>query len=659
MATIDDASIKTIMLLAADAVEKAKSGHPGMPMGDAAMAYVQWSKFLKHNPNNPRWQNRDRFVLSAGHGSMLLYSLLHLSGYDISLDDIQDFRQWESKTPGHPELSPSEGIEMTTGPLGQGFATGVGMAMAERYLAGTFNKPGFKVVDYNIYGIVSDGDLMEGVSYEAASLAGHLGLGKLIYLYSDNKITIEGSTELAFTEDVQKRFDAMGWHTECVDGYDLKGIEAAMKRAKKDTKRPSLILARTCIGYMCPTKQNNAEAHGAPLGSPELAQVKELLGFPKDKSFYIPKDVATHMRKAVKDGAEAEKQWNTLFGGYAQKHPALAAMWKQLQSGDMPEGYDNLAPKFTSKDGAIATRVASGKFLNAIATSVPQLIGGSADLAPSNNTWLKGISEFTPAAGGRNIHFGVREHAMGSICNGMALSGMLVPYCGTFLVFSDYMRPATRLAALMGLRVVYVWTHDSIGLGEDGPTHQPIEHVTSYRAMPNFMIIRPADANETVEAWKVALNHKTGPVALVLSRQNLPIIDVKSNDVSKGGYVVYGAKKPDIILISTGSELHLCIEAAKELEASGAAVRVVSMPCTELFEAQGAAYRERILPSAVRRRVAVEAGATQGWYKYVGLDGAVIGLDRFGASAPAKVLFEKLGITTANIVATAKAQLKK
>ena len=663
MAKLDDSSIRTIMLLAADAVEKAKSGHPGMPMGDAAMAYTLWSKFHKHNPSNPKWQNRDRFVLSAGHGSTLLYSLLHLTGYDITMDDLKSFRQWDSKTPGHPEYCLKDGIEMTTGPLGQGFATGVGMAMAERYLAGMFNKPGFKVVDYNIYGIVSDGDLMEGVSYEAASVAGHLGLGKIVYLYSDNHITIEGSTELSFTEDVQKRFDAMGWHTERVDGYDLKAIEEALKRAKKDA-RPSLIFSRTTIGYMSPTKQNSADVHGSPLGAEEIKQVKELLGFPADKSFYVPKDVSVHMRGAVKAGAKAERDWNAMMTKFAKKHPGLAADWKRFVSGELPAGWDTNAPKFKSADGAVATRVASGKFLNAIAAALPELIGGSADLAPSNNTWLKGQSEFSPQAGGRNIHFGVREHAMAAISNGMALSGMLRPYCGTFLIFSDYLRPSSRLAALMGLNVIYVLTHDSIGLGEDGPTHQPVEHVGSYRAMPNFTIIRPADANETVEAWRVALKHKGGPVALVLSRQNLPVLDkyAPATGLAKGGYVVYETAKgktPDMILIGTGSELHLCIEAADELKAAGKKVRVVSMPCTELFDAQSAAYREKVLPSSVRNRVAVEAGATLSWYKYVGLDGAVVGIDRFGASAPAKVLFEKLGVTTSHVVAAAKGLLKK
>lgn len=664
MTRTDDASIRTIMLLAADAVEKAKSGHPGMPMGDAAMAYTLWDRFLKHNPGNPLWQNRDRFVLSAGHGSMLLYSLLHLTGYDISLDDIREFRQWESKTPGHPEREAGLGIEMTTGPLGQGFATGIGMAMAQRYLADTFNRPGFPVADYNIYGIVSDGDLMEGVSCEAASLAGHLGLGNVIYLYSDNKITIEGSTELSFTEDVQARFDAMGWHTVKVDGYDIKAIDSAIKRAQKEKKRPSLILARTCIGYMCPTKQNSSEVHGAPLGAEEIKSVKKTFGFP-DKAFYIPKEVGSHMRKALKNGARLEKDWNVMFSRYAKKYPALASQWAQFASGDLPVGWDKNAPVFSATDGAVATRVASGKFLNAVASSLPQLIGGSADLAPSNNTYLKGYPDFSAKASGRNIHFGVREHAMAAITNGMALSGMLIPYCGTFLIFSDYLRPSSRLAALMGLRSIYVLTHDSIGLGEDGPTHQPVEHLASYRAMPNFTTIRPADANETVEAWKVALAHKTGPVALVLSRQNLPVLDRKvfapASGLAKGGYVVYDSSKntPEIILIGSGSELQLCIEAAAELAKSGTSVRVVSMPSTDLFDVQPAAYREKVLPSSVRRRLAVEAGSTMGWYKYTGLDGAVIGIDRFGASAPAKVLFEKYGITTANVVASAKALLKK
>jgi len=660
---IDELCINTIRMLSADAVQKANSGHPGMPMGDAAMAYVLWTKFLKHNPKNPIWHNRDRFVLSAGHGSMLLYSLLHLTGHKISLDDIKNFRQWESPTPGHPEYCPECGIETTTGPLGQGFATGVGMAMAEKYLSDTFNKPGFPVVDYNIYGIVSDGDLMEGVSSEAASLAGHLKLGKIVYLYSDNKITIEGSTDLAFTEDVFKRFAAYDWHVQRVEGDDLKGIEKAIANAKKEKNKPSIILVRTHIGCCSPNKQDTADVHGSPLGEEELKLTKEKLGWP-DKKFYIPKEALYHMRKAVPGGKKNESAWKTLFSRYVKKYPALSEKWSAFSSGKLPEGWEALLPVFKPTDGPIATRSASGKVLNAIADALPNLIGGSADLAPSNNTHLKKYSDFGPEKAGRNIHFGVREHAMAAALNGMALSRMLIPYGGTFLVFSDYMRPAIRLAALIGTHVIYVFTHDSIGLGEDGPTHQPIGHLTSLRAMPHLNVIRPADANETAEAWKVALKDSDRPHALILSRQNLPVIDRKKHasaaGLSKGGYILSDSKgTPDIILLSSGAEVHLILAAAEILRKSGTNVRVVNMACFELFESQPAAYKNRVLPPEVEKRVAVEAGATLSWYRYVGIKGEVIGIDRFGASAPAKVLFEKFGFSIDNIVNQSKKLLKK
>jgi len=660
---IDELCINTIRMLSADAVQKANSGHPGMPMGDAAMAYVLWTKFLKHNPKNPIWHNRDRFVLSAGHGSMLLYSLLHLTGHKISLDDIKNFRQWESPTPGHPEYCPECGIETTTGPLGQGFATGVGMAIAEKYLSDTFNKPGFPVVDYNIYGIVSDGDLMEGVSSEAASLAGHLKLGKIIYLYSDNKITIEGSTDLSFTEDVFKRFAAYDWHVQRVEGDDLKGIEKAVATAKKEKHKPSIILVRTHIGCCSPNKQDTADVHGSPLGEEELKLTKEKLGWP-DKKFYIPKEALYHMRKAVPGGKKNESAWKTLFSRYVKKYPALSEKWSAFSSGKLPEGWEALLPVFKPTDGPIATRSASGKVLNAIADALPNLIGGSADLAPSNNTHLKKYSDFGPEKAGRNIHFGVREHAMAAALNGMALSRMLIPYGGTFLVFSDYMRPAIRLAALIGTHVIYVFTHDSIGLGEDGPTHQPIGHLTSLRAMPHLNVIRPADANETAEAWKVALKDSDRPHALILSRQNLPVIDRKKHasaaGLSKGGYILSDSKgTPDIILLSSGAEVHLILAAAEILRKSGTNVRVVNMACFELFESQPAAYKNRVLPPEVEKRVAVEAGATLSWYRYVGIKGEVIGIDRFGASAPAKVLFEKFGFSIDNIVNQSKKLLKK
>jgi transketolase len=594
---------------------------------------------------------------------MLLYSLLHLTGHKISMDDLKNFRQWESPTPGHPEYCIECGIETTTGPLGQGFATGVGMAMAEKYLSETFNKPGFPVVDYNIYGIVSDGDLMEGVSSEAASLAGHLKLGKIVYLYSDNKITIEGSTDISFTEDVFKRFEAYDWHVQRVEGDDLKGIEKAIANAKKEKNKPSLILVRTHIGCCSPNKQDTADVHGSPLGEEELKLTKEKIGWP-DKKFFIPAEALVHMRKAVQSGKKAETAWNALLSRYGKKYPALAEKWRTFSSGKLPEGWETLLPVFTPADGAMATRSASGKVLNAIADALPNLIGGSADLAPSNNTHLKKYQDFGTAKGGRNIHFGVREHAMAAALNGMALSKMLLPYGGTFLIFSDYMRPAIRLSALLRAHVIYVFTHDSIGLGEDGPTHQPIGHLTSLRAMPHINVIRPADANETTEAWRVALKDSTRPHALVLSRQNLPVIDRKKHGtaegLAKGGYILSDSKgTPDLVLLSSGAEVHLVLAAAEILRKSGTKVRVVNMACFELFDSQPAAYKNRVLPQTVEKRIAVEAGATLGWYKYVGLKGSVIGIDHFGASAPAKVLFEKFGFSVDNIVNQARTILKK
>jgi transketolase len=662
MARIDDLSYKTIMMLSADGVQKANSGHPGMPMGDAAMAYVLWKKFLRHNPKNPQWANRDRFVLSAGHGSMLLYSLLHLTGHDISLDDIKDFRQFQSKTPGHPEYCLPCGIEMTTGPLGQGFATGVGMAMAEKYLARTFNKPGFRLFDHHIYGIVSDGDLMEGVSSEAASLAGHLGLGKIVYLYSDNKITIDGGTDLSFTENVQNRFKAYGWHAEKVDAYDLKAIEKAIRTAKNEKSKPSLLLMQTHIGYGSPHKQDTSDAHGAPLGEEEIKLVKKSFGFPPSKKFYIPATVKKNMMTAVAAGRKMDSDWSAMLRRYRKKHKKLAALLEAAMNGLLPEGWDAELPRFKAGE-KVATRSASGKFLNAVADGLPHLIGGSADLAPSNNTFIKGAPEFNKKRAARNIHFGVREHAMGAIMNGMSLSDILIPYGGTFLIFTDYLRPASRLSALMGKHVIYVMTHDSIGLGEDGPTHQPIEQIASYRVMPNMTLIRPADANETVEAWKAALKKTDGPTMLVLTRQGLPVIDrrkcASAANLRKGGYVLYETKgrKPRIILIASGSEVSLCLNAAPELEKARIPVRIVNMASTELFEAQTAKYRDSVLPGDVRARLAVEAGASLGLQKYVGLDGDVIGLDRFGASAPAGVLFRKFGFTADNVVKRAKGLL--
>ncbi len=663
MGRIDDLSINTIKMLAVDAVEKAKSGHPGMPLGDAAMAYVLWNKFLKHNPTNPQWPNRDRFVLSAGHGSILLYSLLHLTGYDISLDDIKNFRQWESKTPGHPEYHPQCGIETTTGPLGQGFATGVGMAMAEKYLGDTFNRTGFPIVDHYIYAITSDGDMMEGVQSEAASIAGHLGLGKLIYLYSDNKISIEGPTDISFTEDVGRRYEAYGWHVQRVGGYDLPAIEKAIRAAQREKKRPSLIIARTSIAQGCPNLQDSPAAHGAPIGEKEAGLFKECISWPQNKPFYIPREVLTHMRQAVKTGKTAEAAWNKLLSAYTGKFPEMAKLWDSFAEKKFAPDWEKSVPVFRPEDGAVATRSASGKVLNAIADKVPQLIGGSADLAPSNNTYLKGKCDYTTEKAGRNIHFGVREHAMGSILNGISLSNMLIPYGGTFLVFSDFVKPSIRLASLMQTQVAYVFTHDSIGVGEDGPTHQPIEQLAALRAMPGLVTLRPADANETAEAWKFALTHK-GPVCLILSRQNLPVLDRKklppASDALKGGYILSDSKgKPQIILIGAGSEVHLCLSASEELRKKGIKTRVVNMASFELFDSQPQRYKDKVLPPDVEKRVSVEAAAVLGWDRYIGLKGAAIGMRRFGASAPGKVVFEKFGFTVENVVKTAMEVLKK
>ncbi len=665
MKDIDALCINTIRFLAVDAVERAKSGHPGMPMGDAPMAYVLWTRFLRHNPANPCWAGRDRFVLSAGHGSMLLYSLLHLTGYELSLEELKNFRQWGSKTPGHPEYHPEIGIETTTGPLGQGFANGVGMAMAQRYLAERYNRHGFPLFDYNIYAIVSDGDIMEGVSNEAASIAGHLKLGSLVYLYSDNRITIEGSTELTFTEDVEARFRALGWHTQRVDGYDLDAIEAAIREARETKDMPSIILVRTHIGYGSPHKQDTPDVHGAPLGKEEVIATKKHLGWPLEPEFYIPDEVLTHMRQAVERGRELEESWQRLFDEYAEKYPELAAEIKGIIEGNYPSDWKKLLPQFSPEDGGVATRKASGKVLNSIAEKTPFLIGGSADLAPSNNTYMKGVGDFLPNGVGRNIHYGIREHAMGAIMNGLALAG-LVPFGGTFLVFSDYMRPAIRMAAMSGLHVIYVFTHDSIGLGEDGPTHQPIEHIASLRAMPNLVVIRPADASETVTAWKVALERKEGPTALLLTRQGVPVIDraeygcSSPEDLEKGAYVIADCDDtPELILIATGSEVHLALEAWQRLKEKGIRVRVVNMPSWELFEMQDKEYREDVLPPSVRARVSIEAGSTLGWHRYTGYEGVTIGIDRFGASAPYKILFEKFGFTAENIENEALKLLEK
>ncbi|RMF61515.1 MAG: transketolase [Bacteroidetes bacterium] len=653
-------SINTLRFLAVDAVQQANSGHPGMPMGMAAPAYVLWHHFLKHNPKDPAWPDRDRFVLSAGHGSMLLYGLLHLTGYDLPMEELRRFRQWGSKTPGHPEYGHTPGVETTTGPLGQGFANGVGMAIAERFLAARFNRPGFPIVDHYTYGIVSDGDLMEGISHEAASLAGHLGLGKLIYLYDDNDISIDGSTDLTFTEDVAGRFEAYGWQVLRVeDGNDLAAVARALEAARAEAARPSLIITRTHIGYGSPHKQDTAEAHGAPLGDEEVRLTKRALGWPEDRTFYVPDEVYAHMQEAIGKGRAAQEAWKERFERYAEVFPEEAATFRAWLEGHLPEGWDADLPVF-EPGTSVATRKASGAVLAVLGERLPNLIGGSADLTPSNNTFIKGRTDFqrdNPAGG--YLRFGVREHAMAAICNGLALHGGLRPYGGTFLVFSDYMRPAVRLSALMGLPVVYVFTHDSIGLGEDGPTHQPVEHAMSLRLIPNLTFIRPADAAETVEAWRVALLNRRGPTALALTRQGVPVLDrsrlAPAEGLRRGAYILSDDDgTPDLILMASGSEVALIVEAAERLRPLGHRVRVVSMPSWELFEREPEDYRRAILPPAVTARVAVEAGRSLGWERYVGPHGRIIGLDRFGASAPGKVLFERFGFTVDHVVEVAR-----
>ncbi|GAK53954.1 transketolase [Candidatus Moduliflexus flocculans] len=655
---LDTLCINTIRTLAMDGVQKANSGHPGAPMGMAPMAYTIWTRFLKHNPNNPKWADRDRFVLSGGHACMLIYSLLYLTGYDMPLDELKKFRQWGSKTPGHPEYGHVPGVEATTGPLGQGLSMAVGMAIAERMLAARFNRPEHEIVDHYTYVMAGDGDMMEGVASEAASLAGHLKLNKLICLYDDNSITIDGPTSLAFTEDVAKRFEAYGWHVRRIEhGDDPQSIFAAIDAAKKETSRPSLICVKTHIGHGSPNKQDSHEAHGAPLGVEEVKLTKEALGWPSQEPFFVPEDALAHFRKCVERGAEWEKSWNERFAAYATAYPDAAKEWEMMMSKAVPEGWEQLIPAF-APDKPQATRVVSGQVLNAIVKVIPSLVGGSADLAPSNNTYLKGYGDIQATDfSGRNFRFGVREHGMGAIMNGLALHGGFIPYGGTFLVFSDYMRPTVRLAALMEQQVVYVFTHDSIGLGEDGPTHQPIEHIASLRMIPNLFVMRPADATETVAAWKVALERKNGPTVLALCRQNLPILDrskyPSADMVAKGAYILSDSEKtPDVILIATGSEVSLALKAQQALAEKKIAARVVSMPCCELFEQQPQSYKDEVLPPAVTARVAIEAGVTIGWYKYVGTTGAVIGIDSFGASAPANILFEKFGFTVDNIVAT-------
>ncbi len=671
--TLEDLCINTIRILSADAVQNANSGHPGMPMGAAAMAFTLWTQFLKYNPKDPAWFDRDRFVLSAGHGSMLLYSLLYLTGYDLPLDELKRFRRLGSKTPGHPERGHTAGVEVSTGPLGQGFGNGVGMAIAEAWLAARFNRPGHRIVDHHIYAICGDGDLMEGVTQEAASLAGHLRLGKLIYLYDNNHISLAGSTGLIFTEDVARRFQAYGWHTRAVaDGNDTSDVAAAIAEAQADT-RPSLILVRTHIGYGSPKKQDSFTAHGSPLGEDELLATKKALGWPTSDKFFIPPEALAFFRTAVDRGAKAQQDWQSRFDAYRKAYPSEAAELEMLIAGKLPADWAAGLPKWQPGDKAIATRVAGGLALNALAQRIPNLMGGSADLNPSTETALKGLGDFQPpeaegpgtqgavggewAFAGRNLAFGVREHAMGAAVNGMAAHGGILPFSATFMVFSDYLKPAIRLGALSRLHVIYVFTHDSIGVGEDGPTHEPVEQLAGLRAIPGLTVLRPADPTETAEAWAFAVAHD-GPSLLVLTRQNVPHLDrsnAKDAGVARGGYILAEAAGgvPEVILIGTGSEVALCVQARDKLQGQGVRARVVSLPSWELFEKQDAAYRESVLPHATRKRVTVEAGATLGWSRFAGDEGVIIGLDRYGASAPGGEVLQHFGFTADRVTATA------
>ena len=661
----DELCINSIRFLAIDAVQKANSGHPGAPMGAAPMAYALWDRFLKHNPADTSWPNRDRFVLSAGHASMLIYSLLHLTGYPVTLDDIREFRQWESRTPGHPEYGLTPGVEVTTGPLGQGFAHGVGMAYAERLLAERYNRPGHEIVDHHVYGIVSDGDLMEGVASEAASFAGTHQLGKLIYLYDDNNISIEGNTDITFLEDVGARFRAYGWHVVGpIDGMDVPAVEAALREAQDERVRPSLIVATTTIGYGSPNKANTGGVHGAPLGTDEVALTRQTLNWPYEP-FIVPQEAMDHMRLALQRGAEAQAVWEQRFAEYRDAFPAEASQLEADLSGDLPDGWaDGLDGLFANEEKPLATREAGSRVMNAITESVHMLVGGSADLAPSTNTLLR---EYENPAGEKvaphNMHFGVREHAMGSIAGGMALHGGVIPYTATFLIFSDYMRPPMRLAALMGLRVVYVFTHDSIGLGEDGPTHQAVEQLIGLRSVPNMVVLRPAEATETAMAWRAALERTDGPTVLVFTRQGLPVLDRSiypaADNVLRGAYALWeSSENPEVILIGTGSEVSIALDAGKALAEKGIAARVVSMPSWELFDAQPKEYRDSVLPPAVTARVSVEAGRTLGWARYVGQDGVSIGVDTFGASAPYQRIYQEYGLTAEHVAEAAESLVR-
>ncbi len=651
-------AINTIRFLSADAVQQANSGHPGLPMGAAAMAYTLWTRHLHHNPSNPHWPGRDRFILSGGHGSMLLYSLLHLTGYNLSLDEIKSFRQWGSKTPGHPEYGVTPGVETTTGPLGQGFATGIGMAIAQEHLSAEFTADLF---DRYIFAIVTDGDLMEGISSEAASLAGHLKLGRLIYLYDDNHISIDGSTDITFTEDRMARFAAYNWHVQRVeDGNDLDAMDQAILAAKTD-QRPSIIACRTHIGFGAPHKQDTAKAHGEPLGDEELNAAKQHLGWPIEPRFLIPGDVLEYFRQALEVGKKAEDEWNRKFADYKKANPSQGSELERRLKGDLPKDWKSALPVFPTDTKGMATRTSSGKVLSALSNRLPELVGGSADLTPSNNTKFEGAGDFQKDnTAGRYFHFGVREHAMGAALNGMNLYGGLIAYGGTFLIFSDYMKPAIRIAAISHIPSIFVFTHDSVGLGEDGPTHQPIEHLAALRAIPNLILIRPADANEVSQAWRIAISRRTGPTVLALTRQNVPTFERENSpEVERGAYILasYGKKTPDIILMASGSEVSLIYDAGKALFEAGYSVRVVSFPSWVLFEQQDSAYKESILPKKVNTRLAVEAGASLGWERYVGLQGKTIGIDHFGASAPYKIIFEKFGLTVDNVVKQAKSLL--
>jgi len=658
-------AIDTVRILSADAVQKANSGHPGTAMALAPVASLLWTMAMRYNPVNPKWPNRDRFILSNGHACILQYIMLYLTGYDLSLDDLKAFRQLHSKAPGHPEYGLTPGIEVTTGPLGQGFANSVGFAIGQKHLAGRYNKPGFDLFNYKIFCICSDGDMMEGVTSEAASLAGMLELGNMICIYDDNHITIEGDTNLAFNEDVGKRFEAYNWHVQTVtDGNDLAAIAEALVAAKDETGRPSLIKIRTQIAYGSPNKMNTAAAHGSPLGTEEVKLVKKFFGFNPEQSFVVPEEVLNYYRDAGKTGVEKEKQWNDLFKSYKEKFPELAAEYELFSSGGLPEGWDAGLPVFQPTEKGMATRAASGQVLNAIAEKLPALVGGSADLSPSTDTTLWDFYSFNVEnREGRNFHFGIREHAMGSALNGMALTGGLIPYGATFLIFSEYMRPPIRLAEIMEIRPIYVFTHDSIGLGEDGTTHQPVEQLISLRAIPNLMVIRPADANETAQAWRVALQRNDGPVALILTRQNIPVIDQrkysKAVGLEKGAYILSDAPSfPDIILMASGSEVSLILDAQEKLQQEGIAARVVSMPSWELFAEQDSVYREQVLPKSVRKRLAVEMGSPLGWREYVTDDGAVLAMSTYGQSAPAGDLYKEYGFTVENIIRRAKSLLE-